>query len=214
MAKKKDTGAGLIERTKALAAKQAAQRLDELVALIRRRMTEIVEAFYDIGEALREIVDKKLYGVGGDGSLKEFLEKRGLMSLAQANRLIAIVRKVPRAQALTLGQTKAYALVSYTAATPEPDSPKGLLEADATVGDKPVSKASARDIDRAAEAARAKRPKTPAAKAKQKETAALEKGLRAVLLAAGIARPEVKVGDEWVTVTLTRAAAERAVRGR
>lgn len=40
------------------------------LALVRRRVTEVVEGFYDIGEALREILDHKLYAAAGHASLE------------------------------------------------------------------------------------------------------------------------------------------------
>jgi hypothetical protein len=127
MAKATKGAAGLIQQTKERALARNKARLAELLALIRRRMMEVVEGFYDIGEALREIVDHKLYGALDHASLGALLKAEGLVSLRQAAKLIAVVRKVPREQALLLGQERAYALVAYTGATPEPDSPAQLL---------------------------------------------------------------------------------------
>ena len=94
----------LIAETKSAALARNTARLAALLAIIRRRMTEVVEAFYDIGEALREIVDHKLYAVAGHKSLKVFLAAEKLLSARQAMKLIAVVRRVPREQALTLGE--------------------------------------------------------------------------------------------------------------
>lgn len=205
----------LIERTKAAALARNKARLAELVALIRRRMTEIVEAFYDIGEALREIVEHKLYAADGHKSLKVFLEAEALLSARQAMKLIAVVRKVPRDHALTLGHERAYALLAYTEATPEDDSPASLLVARAEVDGKVVAEATVREIEAATRRVRSTanptRAKSPAARAKQKADAAIEKAVRKALRDAGFARVELRVTKTQVRVVLPRAAAQRLV---
>ena len=47
----------LIAETKSAALARNTARLAELLAIIRRRMTEVVEGFYDLGEALREMLE-------------------------------------------------------------------------------------------------------------------------------------------------------------
>ncbi len=221
MAKTGGDKRALIEKTKADALARNTKRLADLVALIRRRMGAVVEGFYDIGEALREILEKKLYGVAGHAGLEAFLEAEKLMSYRQATKLIALVRKVPRAQALSLGQEKAYALVSYTEATPEADSPEAdspeaLMATDEKVGAKPVSKSSVREIEAATRAVRltekAKRPPTEAERARAKAETALVKTLRGALRGAGIGRAEITVRGDRVRVELTRAQVERLGR--
>ena len=206
----------LIERTKTQALARNKLRLADLVALIRRRVTDVVEGFYDIGEALREVLDKKLYAAEGHKSLEAFLKAEAMMSGRQARKLIAVVRKVPREKALTLGQERAYALVAYTDATPDDDSPAQLVADGAKIGAKPAGEASVRDIKAATRAvnaeARARRPKTEAARAKEKADAALVKALRTLLREAGLARADVTLVRGDVRVTITRAAAERATR--
>jgi hypothetical protein len=209
---------GLIQQTKERALARNKARLAELMALIRRRLTEVVEGFYDIGEALREIVDHKLYAAMGHKSLGELLKAEGLISLRQATKLIAVVRKTPREQALALGQERAYALVAYTEATPEPDSPAQLLAEGANVGGKPAKDASVRDILAATrgarEKARAARPKSAAEREKTKADAALEVALRTVLREAGIGRAQIAVGTGDVRITIARSTALRITRGR
>ena len=216
MAKGTSGKGALIERTKAAALAKNKARLAELVALIRRRATEVIEGFYDIGEALREIVDHKLYAVDGHKSLKGFVEAEKLMSDRQATKLIAVVRKVSREKALQLGQEKAYALLSYAEATPEDDSPESLLAADAKIGASRVTSASVREIEAATREARAQakaaRPQTEAQRAKAKADAALEKTLRGALREAGIGRAEISVKGDRVRVELTRAQVERLGR--
>ncbi len=203
----------LIEQTRSLALARNKARLADLLALVRRRVSEVVEGFYDIGEALQEILDHKLYAAAGHKSLEALLKAEGMMSFRQASKLIAVVREVPREKALSLGQERAYALVAYTNATPEDDSPATLLAANA-----PVSSASVREIKAATREARArakaKRPKTDAERAKEKADAALVKALRALLRDAGIGRAEITADRSDVRVTLSRAVAERATRDR
>jgi hypothetical protein len=206
----------LIEATKAQAAARHKARYDELVALMRRRMTDIVERFYDLGEALREMLETRRYTAGGHTSLRAFLAAEGLVSYAKANRLIAIVRKVPRAQALVLGQERAFALVAYTDATPEGDSPAALLAADAKLGATPVAQASVRQIEAATRAARSARAKSGAvsegARAKARADAATLRAVKRALRDAGLAGAAVQVGRNRVTITVDRARADRLAR--
>ena len=218
MAKTTKSAAGLIQRTKERALARNKARLAELLSLIRRRVTEVVEGFYDIGEALREIVDLKLYLAEGHANLGALLKAEGLLSLRQATKLIAVVRKVPRDQALSLGQEKAYALVAYTEATPELDAPAQFAEESAQVGGKLLKKASLRDIEAATRAERAKvkasRAPSAAEREKAKAKAALEAALRKVLREAGISRAFIEVGADNVRITIARSTAFRITRGR
>ena len=93
----------LITATKALALEVHRKRLKTLEGLIRRRLATVVESFYDIGEALAEILKKKLYAVGGHPSLEAYLAATKVIGIAQAMKLIAIVREVPREAALAKG---------------------------------------------------------------------------------------------------------------
>lgn len=109
------------------AASAATKRAEALLELIARRKARIAEDFYDIGEALREILDKKLYVALGHRSFGELLEKRAVMGRTQASKLVSIARAMPRKEALDLGPEKAYALLQYTRATPEGDSVASVL---------------------------------------------------------------------------------------
>lgn len=193
---------------KARAADRKRKRGEALVALVMRRRARIVEDFYDIGEALREILRDELYAVLGYESFEALLEDRDLLSLSQAKKLIAVVENVPREEALALGHERAYALVSYAAATPEPDTVAKLVESKAA-----IAATSLRDIEAAARNARRKtasdKPSTP----RQRERAKREKNalatVRSLLRSAGIARPKLDVRGEAVTVTLSFALLER-----
>jgi hypothetical protein len=199
----------LIERTRAAAHERNSARLAELIALIHRKMTGVVEGFYDVGEALREIVDKKLYGVAGHPSFEAFLEREGILSRRQAVKLIAVARKVPRAHALGLGHERAYALMHYAETTAANDSVVTLVERGAKVGGKPVTEASLREIIAATREARAKaqghRPKTEAQRERDRADEAIARAVRERMREAGVGRAAVTVAGDEVHVVLTRA---------
>ncbi|TAK22027.1 MAG: hypothetical protein EPO40_29030 [Myxococcaceae bacterium] len=214
MAKSK-TGAGggrakLITATKEAALAEQKKRLKALEALIRRRLVTVVESFYDVGEALSEVLRRKLYAAAEHASLEAWLGATKLLSVTQAMKLLAIVKHVPREQALAAGQERAYALIALASATPEPDSAAELIER-GTVEGQPAAQAPVRAIVAAAKAQRAKGPQTPAAKAKAKAEGAVERGVRAILRAGGVSATEVSVGREEVRVVLSRAQVEKAL---
>jgi hypothetical protein len=196
---------------KAAGRAHALQRAEALVALIRRRVATIVESFYDIGEALREMLDDKLYGVLGHASLEAFLLETKLIAPRQGEKLIAIVRHVSRATAIAQGQEKSYALLGYTAASAEPDTVESVV-ASGRLGGRAVDDLSVRDVKTETRRLNAaKRAATPAAKARAKADAALAKAVRAALKAAGLAVESVRVDAQGVTIGVTRRAAEKLV---
>ncbi|CAN5773141.1 hypothetical protein BH09MYX1_BH09MYX1_36810 [soil metagenome] len=122
----------MAERTKAkklpaMAKAAAVKKATELLRLIARRKGRIVEDFYDIGAALKELLDKKLYLALGHASFEAMLEKRDVIGRTQAFKLIAVARELPRERALDVGAERAYALVALAAATPEKDSAGSIL---------------------------------------------------------------------------------------
>jgi hypothetical protein len=205
----------LIEKTRAAAQMRNNERLSELTAGIRRRMTAIVESFYDIGEALREILDRKLYGAAGHVSLQAFLDAEHLMSSRQARKLIAIVRRVPRPAALVLGQERAYALLSYTAATEAPDTVASFITDKTMINGKLATQASLREIQAAARTARAarraRRPQNDTDRERAREEAALTKATRDALRSAGIVRADITLGREHVRIVIARSQLTRLV---
>lgn len=212
--KARDTRTLVKEGNKAAAAKadRDKRRAEALVALVERRKARITEDFYDIGEALREILRKELFKALGFDSFNSLLESRRLMSAAQAFKLIKLVDGLPREEALRLGQEKAYAVVAYAAATPEPDMPAELVRLDAKVGGKVLSKASKRDLQQAAREARQRAPKKPlsaSARNKRKADRAIETAARSILRGAGIARVEVKLVGDTVVARFARSTVER-----
>ena len=217
MAKSK-AGAGggrakLIVATKEAALAAQKKRLKALEALIRRRLVTVVESFYDVGEALAEVLRRKLYAAEEHASLEAWLRATKLLSVTQAMKLLAIVRHVPREQALAAGQERAYALIALASATPEPDTAAELIERGSVEG-QPAAQAPVRAIVAAARAARAKGTKgtaTPAAKAKAKAERAIEKGVREILRAGGVSATGMSVGRDEVRVVLSRAQVEKAL---
>ncbi|MFO0608381.1 MAG: hypothetical protein U0324_34765 [Polyangiales bacterium] len=202
----------LIERTKAAAAERHAARLAELTALVRRKMTAAVESFYDIGEALREVMDKGLFAAAGHATFDDFLAAEGLMGRRQATKLIAVARRVPREHALRLGHERAYALSAYAEAANDTTVAE-LVTGAATVAGKPAVEASLREIEAATREARARAadegPRAEARRERSREDEALAKAVREALRGAGVGRPAVQVVGDEVRVVLTRAQAER-----
>lgn len=198
----------LIVATKAAALASHRKQLGVLQRLIQRRLGTVAESFYDVGEALREIVDKKLYAAGGYTSLAAYLTATKLIAVSHAEKLIAIVRGVPREEALAAGQERAAAMLALVAATPEADTAAELI-ARGTVDGEPAKTASVRAIRAAAKAHAARRPKTPAQAAKVKADAAVDKGLRAWLKQAGLRADDVRVTAATVRVVLPRALVDK-----
>ena len=194
-----------LAKTKADAVKK--KRLGELVALIKRRKDEVVESFYDIGEALREIVKHKLFAVAGHNSFEAFLKANALMSRTQAFKLIKVVESVPRTRAMKLGQERAFALVAYTDATPEKDSPESLVADKKQIGGTAVSEAPVRAIRKATEklnTAKNKSKRTPAQLKQHKLMVELTDGLRAALGKLGLKRLHLEQLEDSVTVRFSQ----------
>jgi hypothetical protein len=207
--------AELVSKAQGAAQKQAEakrRRARSLIALIQRRKQRITEDFYDVGEALRELLRKKLYKPLGHASFEALLGAHDIMSPAQARKLVSLVEHVPRDEALSLGQEKAYELVAYTAATPDADVPAELVRDDAKIGDKPLSKASVREIRVAAKQARAtntKAPTTKAARERARRDTNLVAAARKVLRPLGLGRASIQVKSEKVVITVAASMLER-----
>ncbi len=194
-----------IAKTKSDAVKK--KRLAELVALIKRRKDDIVESFYDIGEALREIVKHKLFVVSGHGSFEGFLKANALMSRTQAFKLIKVVESVPRTRAMKLGQERAFALVAYSDATPEKDSAESLVVGKKKIAGKAVSEAPVREIRKATSKlneAKSKSKRTPAQVKQHKLMVELADGLRAALGKLGLKRLHLEQLEDSVTVRFSQ----------
>lgn len=175
-------------------------RAETLLAEIARRKTRIAEDFYEIGEALRDLQKKKLYLALGHATFGDMLKARKVMGATQAYKLIQLVSSVPREKALAVGSEKAFLLVDYAKATPEPDNPTWLLEQGKLPGGKRVADASTREIVAATKAVRAKRG---AGKPKSAEQSVAEKAARSAQAALrkrgakSATAATVKKGNEW-----------------
>ena len=217
-AKSSKIGTPLAEKRKLIvatrdAAKRARRaRLSELVVLIRQKLGTVADAFYDVGLALSEIVDEKLYLAERHASFGAFLKAHRFLSRAQASKLIAITKEVPRAQALKLGVEKSYALVGYASATPEADSPSSLLAAKASFGGKTAAKTSKRSIEAATRAIRAKRPPTKAAAERAAETAKLTRLLARALNKTGLTGAAITRTRECFRAEWSLARVEKLAR--
>ena len=185
------------------------------IALINRRKHEIATAFYDIGQALVRLKRPGVWRALGHESFAALCGVELDMSVAQADRLVAIVEHMTRSEARNLGATKAAALAELVDATPARDTVRGALSRGVKLpGGKKLNAraASTRAIGRAAKAARAaSKPATKRGRRVSKEDArvgtALGKELRAlgvkdgkVTVLAGLAgrraRVKIEVGVE------------------
>ena len=120
--------AALAKRATAAAAAKTTRLLREAreqLSLIARRKREITEAFYDIGVALSFLKSKDVISVLGRKSFAEVCEKDAGLSASTSERLVRIVAAMTREQALSMGQSKATAMVNLAAATPEDDTAAG-----------------------------------------------------------------------------------------
>ena len=191
-----------------------AKRAEDLLALIARRKSRILDDFYDIGEALVELKKKKLFAALGFPSFEAMLDTRDVLGHTQAYKLIAVVTQLPRARAMELGQERAYALAALAAATPEHETAGELIETGLRVRGKTenVTKMSRRDLERAAREVRPRAKKDEARRAADAEARACEKKLRKkhIDAAVHVVRHEKTY---WATVQLPLAALE-ALLGR
>ena len=194
------------------ASSSARARAEDLLAEIARRKVRIAEDFYEIGEALRELLHKKLFLTVGYKSFQEMLQARAVMSISQANRLITLVSSMPREKALAVGSEKAFLLVDYAKATPEPDTAAWLLDEGKLPGGKKIADASTREIVAATKAVRAKHG---TAKAKSDDQIAAEKEARSMQAAlhkrgakSAIVSTAKRDGEWWIRLEVKVAHAK------
>lgn len=203
-----------IARSAREAATEHEALLGSLLSEVREHVREIGARFYDIGVALKQIVDEKLYAVRHHRSFAALVKAEKLMSPRQATKLVTVARKVRREHALALGLEKTYALLGYSDATPAADSVAGLLEAGGSVEGRAVKSLSLRQIEAATRGVKAdagaKRPSTAKAKADARMAKAVAAGLRE----GGLPKGAITVGATRVRVDLPRAAVERWMANR
>ena len=175
---------------------------NELLALIARRIQRVEEDFFDVGTALRELKEKKLFVALGFRTFDELLAKRVPIGRSQAYKLIAIATKVTREDAITLGEEKAYSIARLVAVSPEADSVASVLGSGVRVGKSKRSAAtmSTREIDAAKRSLVARTKKPDAAERDAKRSArAAQAGLRARRIKAAIVVERNK-GRWWAIV--------------
>jgi hypothetical protein len=118
----------------------------KMIAGIRRLMGRVVRDSYRIGEQLTKLKDRALYRSLGYATFADMLDGERLMSDSTARKLMSVARHYSAQQLDDMGVDKAYAHIAYVNATPEDDVAALLVDADAHVGDKPISESSVRDI--------------------------------------------------------------------
>jgi hypothetical protein len=144
-----------LRKQAAVATARLRRRGEELIAEVLRRKARVSREFYEIGMALGELAQARMYVALGYGSFGELLDDRSLFQRMHAHRLVAVARAFTRDQALGLGAEKAYALTRYVAATPADELASALVDADAAIDGKRVSVISVRELAAAARAIRA-----------------------------------------------------------
>ena len=192
-AKKRALPVAFVKHAERLAAGKRARierEAREAIALIRRRKAEIAEAFYDIADALVRLSEPVVLSVVGHATIYELADKEVGLSGKQVDDLIAIRRRLTREQAIELGsQRRAKAFIDLADATPQRDTPTGLLERGAKAAGL-APRASARAAERAAATVRrshagpVKRGKTTSAEERAIATAILK-----ALVAAKVEEP-------------------------
>lgn len=178
----------------------AAARED--VALIRRRRADITEGFFEIGEALARLKAKGAKALGYD-SFAALCTAELDLSLTHADRLVSLVTRVGRSDAVRLGQDRSAALIELSDAIPKGPAPTALESARLKLPDGKtfrVDKATTRQIREAAKAIRAARPD---GKASRGRTTTVEERAFAATLQARLR--EKGLAAAKVTVVATRA---------
>jgi hypothetical protein len=123
---------------------------EELLAIVEQRKRGIGVSFYEIGRALTELLDRKLYVLLGHGSFAAMVEDRKLLSRALAWRLVAVYRSIPKALAQKLGPEKAFewlqVLKLEAGAQAAPADVQRLAAAKPEVSGRPVAELSSNDL--------------------------------------------------------------------
>jgi hypothetical protein len=142
---------GLSKSSSVALTKANRARGEQLVLEVVRLRNAIASSFYEMGRALGEILDKKLYASLGYKSFEEMLDHRELLGARQARKFIDVARAFERAPAIKIGPEKAYALIRYCARTEKHDDPSTLVEHGFPVAGrrKPIDVVTVRDIESA-----------------------------------------------------------------
>lgn len=198
-AKKKKTHSLIARETAAAAASHARHRAraESILQLIARRIARIQEDFYELGIALKQLRDEKLYAALGYRTFDELLAKRRPIGRTQAYKLIALVENVTRDQALALGEEKAYALARLAKATPAADTVGSILETGIEMGSshKRVKGMTVRQIEEARRRVQKPRRSSPEEAAARTAARDSQRTLRARGIAARVS--VTRRGKKW-----------------
>lgn len=185
-----------------------AREAQALIAEARALQGAIASGFWDLGRVLGELASKKLHVTLGFDRFEVMVVELLGISKTLAWRLVAVAGKLPKNEAMKLGQERAHALVSYAAATKGEIDPVEVARYDRPlVGDRPISQTPVREIL----AARPRRPKPLAQRAIAANDKRLAAALRRQTTAMGLRGAEIEVRDDHVTITITRRRAEKII---
>jgi hypothetical protein len=179
------------------------RRAETLLATIERAKRRIAQGFYQVGTALNALAEPRHYGALGYASITALLADRKVLPRTTAFELMAIARSFTREQALALGSAKAVALVRYVEATPAEDVARVLVDSDAKIGNRPLSKLSVRDVLAATTALRTRarrRSADPAERAARKAARDMQTTLRKTVSRALTTELQRKDGRWWVRI--------------
>jgi hypothetical protein len=202
----KPTPAGLVKNVAKVAARAKrtnATRAKELVALIREKLGAAAAAFYDVGAALTELSQPALVSSLGYRSFEALVKTELGFSMAQARKMMAVAGGMKRSTALSLGFTRAAAVVELASATPEDDTPEQLARGTVTVRGHHAplrpERMTARAIQRAAQVER--RSHLAKGAGADGEAGAADAALKRVAkLQARLAKKDPRAKAELVTV--------------
>jgi hypothetical protein len=165
----------------------------DLVALLKRKRDAIADEFYDMGLALRRLKKKEMLASLGKRSFAELCDTELGISAAFADKLVDVVTRMSREDAIAMGQSKAIAMVALADATPAADTPRELFEKGLVVRGRALDpkKASVRAIEEAAKRIRATRPQTRRGRTTTAEERAFAERVEKAMHALGLSRASV-----------------------
>jgi hypothetical protein len=189
------------------------KRGTELIAEIRSRLDDVGSEFLEIGRRLKALYDESIHLALDYDSFEAMLEGEGLGSRAQAFKLMAVAAVFGEAGIADFGIERAYALISYTRATPEDDDAATLFADNALVAGKPVREHSVTDLTKARQdltrEAAASNPTR-----EQRARAALEKKVTRLIAKAhkaqALPKADIDIRGQKITATWTLDAFSEA----
>jgi hypothetical protein len=115
------------------ARKQNVVRARELVALVQEKIRVAAASFYEIGVALNELSQKPLFTALGYRSFEAMVRTELGFSIDKARELMDVAKGLKRTTALSLGATRAAAVIELTKATPADDTPEQVARGEVVV---------------------------------------------------------------------------------